>query len=157
MDEVGQVDGWHPTTIYEPIPDRCVPEELPALRVILPKVDILSPNAAEALTILSMPVDNVTRVMVEDACSQFLGMGVGKEGKGAVIIRSGELGAYVKQVGKEGLWVDAYWGGDRPEKVVDVTGKGGVSHDTVVKTLPRCRKCVSRWVGWRFGSWKESV
>lgn len=111
-------------TIYEPIPNRCVPEELPALRVILPKIDILSPNAVEALTILSMPVDNVTRVMIEDACSQFLAMGVGKEGKGAVIIRSGELGAYVKQVGKEGLWVDAYWSGDRPEKVVDVTGKG---------------------------------
>jgi len=78
----------------------------------------------EALTILSMPVENVTRVMIEDTCSQFLAMGVGREGKGAVIIRSGELGAYVRQVGKEGLWVDAYWGGDRPEKVVDVTGAG---------------------------------
>ena len=124
MDEVDQVDGWHPMTIYEPIPARCVPEELPALRAILPKIDILSPNAVEALTILSMPVENVTRIVIEDACSQFLAMGVGKEGKGAVIIRSGELGAYVKQIGREGLWVDAYWGGDRPEKVVDVTGKG---------------------------------
>ena len=144
-------------TIYEPIPDRCVPEELPALRAILSAIDILSPNAAEALMILSMPVENITKVMIEDACSQFLAMGVGKEGKGAVIIRSGELGAYVKRVGKEGVWVDAYWGGDRPEKVVDVTGKGGVSDNTVAKTPPRCWKCVSRRFGRRFGSWKESV
>jgi sugar/nucleoside kinase (ribokinase family) len=157
MDEVGEVDGWHPMTIYEPIPDRCVPEELPALRVILPEIDILSPNAAEALMILSMPVENVTRVMIEDACLRFLAMGVGKEGKGAVIIRSGELGAYVKQVGKEGLWVDAYWGADRPEKVVDVTGKGGFSNNTVAKVPTRCWKRVSRRFGWRFGSWKGSV
>ena len=157
MDEVGEVDGWHPMTIYEPIPDRCVPEELPALRVILSKVDILSPNAVEALMILSMPVENVTKVMIEDACSQFLAMGVGKEGKGAVIIRSGELGAYVKQAGKEGLWVDAYWGGDHPEKVVDVTGKGGALNNTVAKTSSRCWKCVSRRFGRRFDSWKEPV
>jgi sugar/nucleoside kinase (ribokinase family) len=123
MDEVDGIEGWNPTTIYEPIPDRCVPEELPALRVVFPKIDILSPNAVEALSILSMPVEKVTKAAIEDACSQFLAMGVGREGKGAVIIRSGELGAYVKQMGKGGLWVDAYWGEDRPEKVVDVTGK----------------------------------
>lgn len=100
-----------------------MPEELPALRVILPKIDILSPNAIEALTILSMPVESVTRDMVEDACSRLLAMDVGKEGKGAVIIRSGELGAYVNQVGKKGLWVDAYWGESQSGKVVDVTGQ----------------------------------
>lgn len=123
MDEVDEIEGWHPTTIYEPIPDRCVPEELPALRVILPKIDILSPNAIEALTILSMPVESVTREMVEVACSRLLAMDVGKEGKGAVIIRSGELGAYVNQVEKKGLWVDAYWCEGRSGKVVDVTGQ----------------------------------
>jgi len=132
MDEVDEIEGWHPTTIYEPIPYGCVPEELPALRVILPKIDILSPNAIEALTILSMPVKYVTRAMVEDACSQFLAMGVGKEGKGAVIIRSGELGAYVKQVGKDGLWVDPYWGENRPEKIVDVTGQRTAEDRTII-------------------------
>ena len=134
MGEVDEVEGWNPMTIYEPIPDRCVPEELPALRVVLPKIDIFSPNAAEALAILSMPVENVTRVMIEGACSQFLAMSVGKEGMGTVIIRSGELGAYVRQLGKEGLWVDAYWGRDRPEKVVDVTGKGVAPNNTMAKT-----------------------
>jgi sugar/nucleoside kinase (ribokinase family) len=128
---VDRIEGWDPTTIYEPIPDRCVPEERPALRVILPKIDILSPNAVEALTILSMPAEKVTRAAIEDACSRFLAMGVGREGKGAVVIRSGELGAYVKQAGKEGLWVDAYWSDDRPEKVVDVTGKRRVESRTI--------------------------
>ena len=108
-----------------------MPDELPALRVVLPKIDILSPNAMEALNILSMSVENVTREMVEDACSQLLAMDVGKEGKGAVIIRSGELGAYVKQLGKKGLWVDAYWGENQSEKVVDVTGQRTVEHRTI--------------------------
>jgi sugar/nucleoside kinase (ribokinase family) len=159
MDEVDEIEGWRPTTIYEPIPYRCVPEELPALRAILPKIDILSPNAMEALTTLSMPAEKITKATVEDACSQFLAMGVGSEGTGAVIIRSGELGAYVKQVGKEGLWVDAYWGADRPEKVVDVTGQRTVKPrtDSMANAPPRGWKRVSRWLGRRSGAWKEPL
>jgi hypothetical protein len=59
MSEVEEIDGWFPTTIYEPIPvrmgpplrsykiliaptkDRCVPEELPALIKVLPSISIL--------------------------------------------------------------------------------------------------------------------
>lgn len=60
LDEVQQIDRWDPVTIYEPIPvrtkhrflancrqsdlrtqDRCIPEELPALKRVLDQVSVL--------------------------------------------------------------------------------------------------------------------
>jgi hypothetical protein len=35
-----QVLEWNPITVYEPIPDQCIPEELPTLRAVLPYIDI---------------------------------------------------------------------------------------------------------------------
>ncbi|KAI9067619.1 Ribokinase-like protein [Trametes sanguinea] len=124
MSEVRADKGWHPTTVYEPIPDRCVPEELPALKEVLPDINVLSPNADEAMSLLSMPLPP-TRELVEDACRRFLDMGVGLDGTGAVVIRSGAMGACIAQRGQPCSWVDAYWSGpESTSKVVDVTGAG---------------------------------
>ncbi|KAJ6629207.1 Ribokinase-like protein [Mycena sp. CBHHK59/15] len=124
MSEVQQIDGWSPTTIYEPIPDRCVPEELKPLVEVLPSIDILSPNAEEALCLLSLPLPP-RKSSIEEAARKFLELGVGKDGKGAVIIRSGSMGAYVAMKDKAPGWVPAFWNSDRdPEKIVDVTGAG---------------------------------
>ncbi|TFK27074.1 Ribokinase-like protein [Coprinopsis marcescibilis] len=123
VSEVQQVEGWTPTTIYEPIPDRCVPEELPALKRILPYISILSPNAEEALSLLGMKVP-LTRENVEQAVDAFLSFGIGNANEGFIIVRSGALGAYVKSKSESGRWIDAYWGEDNRERVVDVTGAG---------------------------------
>ncbi|KAG1762304.1 Ribokinase-like protein [Suillus occidentalis] len=114
--------GWNPTAIFEPIPDRCIPEELPSLKAVLPHIAILSPNAEEALSLLSLPLI-VTKSAVEIAASEFLKMGVGKENSGSVIIRSGALGAYVMTSDRKGRWIDAFWSSaENIDKVVDVTG-----------------------------------
>ncbi|KAI9001247.1 Ribokinase-like protein [Trametes punicea] len=124
MSEVKEDQDWHPTAIYEPIPDRCVPEELPALKEVLPDIDVLSPNADEAMSLLSMPLPP-TKELVEEACRRFLEMGIGQGGAGSVIIRSGAMGACVGQPGKPLTWVAAYWSGpESMNKVVDVTGAG---------------------------------
>ncbi|KAI0370226.1 Ribokinase-like protein [Pilatotrama ljubarskyi] len=124
VSEIKQDKEWQPTTVFEPIPDRCVPEELPALKDVLPDISVLSPNAEEALSLLSMP-PRPTKELVEEACSRFLDMGVGPDGNGAVVIRSGAMGACVAQRGLFFSWVDAYWGGpEGASKVVDVTGAG---------------------------------
>ncbi|KAI0699403.1 Ribokinase-like protein [Cytidiella melzeri] len=123
LSEVRAVEGWSPITIYEPIPDRCVPAELPALIKILPEVSILSPNADEALSLLSI-AGPPTKSRVEQACRQFLDLYVGPHGTGAVIIRSGHLGAYVATRNQPGRWIPAFWGPESAEKVVDVTGAG---------------------------------
>ncbi|KAI6047130.1 Ribokinase-like protein [Pisolithus marmoratus] len=123
ISEVKQVDGWEPTTIFEPIPDRCVPEELPSLVKALPFISILSPNAEEALSLLSMP-SPVTDESIEAAAARFLDIGVGGAGRGCVIIRGGALGAYVATRANGGRWVDAFWTLHDNGKVIDVTGAG---------------------------------
>ncbi|EJD01085.1 Ribokinase-like protein, partial [Fomitiporia mediterranea MF3/22] len=123
ISEVLAVPSWKPVTIYEPIPDRCVPEELPALLIVLPHIDILSPNSEEALSILSMQ-QPPTKENIEEACDRFLRFGVGPDGNGCVIIRSGALGAYAASREHPGRWIDAYWSKANSERVVDVTGAG---------------------------------
>ncbi|OJT10494.1 hypothetical protein TRAPUB_12932 [Trametes pubescens] len=124
MSEVKEERDWHPITVYEPIPNRCVPEELPALKEVLSDISILSPNAEEAFSLLSMPL-TTTKEAVEEACRRYLDMGIGPNGTGHVIIRSGALGACVAQRGQPLTWIDAYWSGpEGASRVVDVTGAG---------------------------------
>lgn len=79
-----------------------------------------SPNAEEALSLLSIPLPP-TKTMIEKATDDFLGIGVGKGGNGWVVIRCGELGAYMRSRETKGQWVEAFWADD-VDKVVDVTG-----------------------------------
>ncbi|KAG9085524.1 hypothetical protein FS749_004354 [Ceratobasidium sp. UAMH 11750] len=121
-------EGWVPLTIHEPIPFRCVPEELPALKRILNRIDILSPNAEEALGLLSIDkAGENTPSRIEQAAATFLSFGIGKDGSGHVIIRCGALGAYgaTLSAGKViGWWIPAYWTADDGGAVADVTGAG---------------------------------
>jgi len=123
LKEIEEVQGWHPVTIYEPIPDRCIPEELPKLIEVLPSISILSPNAEEALSLLSFP-SQPTKLLVELAAARYLEFGVGHHGGGCVIIRSGAMGAYVATREKGGRWIEAFWTDKDPHKIVDVTGAG---------------------------------
>jgi len=123
-----EVEGaWKPITIFEPIPDRCVPEELPALKNVLSSISILSPNAEEALSLLSIPLAP-SRESIELATDKFLEIGVGEDKTGWVIIRSGPLGCYLKSQMTKGVWVDAYWTTKDNHKVVDVTGRFEPQH-----------------------------
>ncbi|KIM43590.1 hypothetical protein M413DRAFT_68614 [Hebeloma cylindrosporum] len=116
-------DEWSSITVYEPIPDSCIPEELPALKKVLPLISVLSPNAEEALSLVSLPLPP-TKDRVEKATDDFLDIGVGKEGNGWVIIRCGALGAYLKSRATTGQWIEAFWTEKDGDKVVDVTGAG---------------------------------
>ncbi|KAH9482620.1 hypothetical protein JR316_0004720 [Psilocybe cubensis] len=123
MSEAKLQSGWDPITVYEPIPDRCIPEELPALKKVLPSISILSPNADEALSLLSSPLP-ASKDIIEKAADDFLDIGIGKDGSGWIVIRSGAMGAYVKCKKNKGVWVDAFWEATDVEKVIDVTGAG---------------------------------
>ncbi|KAJ7179329.1 Ribokinase-like protein [Mycena filopes] len=117
MSQVRDTPGWTPTVIYEPIPDRCVPEELAALVQVLPQISILSPNAEEALSLLSLPLPP-TKKLIEEAALKFLEFGVD------VIIRSGSMGACVGLKNQHTRWVPAFWTSNDENKIVDVTGAG---------------------------------
>lgn len=87
-------------------------------------IGAISPNAEEALNLLSLPLPP-NKSIIEKAARKFLDFGIGNEGHGSVVVRSGELGAYVKSRGKNGVWVDAYWteSQEGAQHVVDVTGE----------------------------------
>jgi len=82
---------------------------------------VLSPNAEEALGLLSLPLPP-TKPLIEQACKTFLDFGVGAGGAGWVIIRCGEVGAFIACRSQPGKWIDPYWRTD--EHVVDATGAG---------------------------------
>lgn len=122
-----------------------MPEELPALKNVLSSISILrcfefkqyslsctqvlftSPNAEEALSLLSLPLAP-SRESIELATDKFLEIGVGEGKTGWVIIRSGPLGCYMKSQMTKGVWVDAYWTTKDNHKVVDVTGRFEPQH-----------------------------
>jgi sugar/nucleoside kinase (ribokinase family) len=81
----------------------------------------------------------LTRLEIEAAAHRLLDLGVGTALpsliRGAVVLRSAELGAYVatqphadternEAAPYAGRWVDAYWSAEHAERVVDVTGAG---------------------------------
>ena len=82
---------------------------------------VRSPNADEALSLLSMPTPP-SKTSIEEACQRFLDYGVGLDGDGTVIIRSGSMGAYIASRTQTGRWVPAFWRESEADKVVDVTG-----------------------------------
>lgn len=112
-----------------------------------------SPNAEEALALLSLPLPPV-KSSIEQAAVKFLDLGIGAEGSGCVIIRSGEMGAFVKTRKTEGIWVDAFWTGNDTGRVVDVTGTWSSTWLYTVKSdvfVLRSRKQLSRRAsGWPF-------
>lgn len=63
-----------------------------------------------------------TKSSIQEASARFLELGVGPDGKGYVVIRSGSLGAYVASQ-EYGGWVDAFWQEADAQKIVDVTGE----------------------------------
>ncbi|KAF8351103.1 Ribokinase-like protein [Amanita rubescens] len=115
MTQVHEIGNWNPVTIYEPIPDRCIPSELPALTHVLPDISLFSPNAEEALSLLGK--------LFETAADRFLAYNIGR-GSGWIIIRSGAMGAYIKNQKADGQWINAFWTPEDQDKIVDVTGAG---------------------------------
>jgi len=122
MSQVREIGNWDPVTIYEPIPDRCIPSELPALITVLPDISVFSPNAEEALSLLSLPLPPLMQT-IEAAADTFLTYNI-SGGSGWIIIRSGALGAYIKSQKTEGQWINAFWTTKDKDRIVDVTGAG---------------------------------
>jgi sugar/nucleoside kinase (ribokinase family) len=111
--------------IWEPVPDLCSPDELENCRAALKLVDAISPNHMELAAFFGAKAehgDQVDRNVVQDLTANFLSTGVGKDGLGAIVVRSGKEGCYLanKNVKK---WLPAY---HQPpsSKVIDPTGGG---------------------------------
>lgn len=58
---------------------------------------------------------------IEECCNKWLSSGIGANGNGAIVIRSGKDGCYVA-TGEKNRWLPAYH--QNPDKVIDPTGGG---------------------------------
>ncbi|KAK4705250.1 hypothetical protein P7C70_g957, partial [Phenoliferia sp. Uapishka_3] len=109
-----------PLIFFEPIPDSCIPENLPTLLEILPLLEVFSPNHEEASGFFGIGEEEVKargKKGIEDVAARFL-----ERGARRVVVRSGAWGAWIVEKGSDGMWVDAYH--KDASKVVDVTGAG---------------------------------
>ncbi|WVW80641.1 hypothetical protein I302_102627 [Kwoniella bestiolae CBS 10118] len=121
---------WEPNIVFEPTPPSCHPGQKEWLEKIVPFIEVLSPNHEEIFSILSIPPKEITdpdlKPTVEGVIRHFIHhVGIGKDGKGIMIVRCGRLGACVGT--KEGglRWCPAYFEGEESKtRVKDVTGAG---------------------------------
>ncbi|KAM0791334.1 hypothetical protein ACM66B_005804 [Microbotryomycetes sp. NB124-2] len=123
-DSVQSTNGaaWRPHLCYEPIPFRCVPEELDSLCKVLPHVKVFSPNHEEAAAFFGISTEKVKqdgKEGIERVARKLVELGA----QDMVVIRSGALGAFALRRGSDGgTWIPAFH--TDSEKVVDVTGAG---------------------------------
>ncbi|KAI5285592.1 hypothetical protein KEM54_000451 [Ascosphaera aggregata] len=85
-----------PVFVWEPVPDRCIPEERAAIEEACRYVDVLSPNELELATLLfgknSWSPDNSADL---SEARKLLDSGIGRDGKGLLVVRMGKHGCCV--------------------------------------------------------------
>ena len=125
-----------PIIVWEPVPGNCKPQDLPGCLETLKYVDVISPNYAEAIEFWGIDVADETGA--EQAAHNFLKSPIGREGKGCIIIRTGQLGCLLGFKGGHGQdelrYFPAYYDG-RSSKVRDPTGAGNAFCGALATTL----------------------
>ncbi|KAI9794729.1 MAG: hypothetical protein M1833_007386 [Piccolia ochrophora] len=132
LDSTQQRSHHRPLFLWEPVPDLCLPSEIDNCREALTYVDVVSPNHSELggffdATMTYPQTEEVDRKSVEKYANRWLDGGVGVEGQGAVVVRSGKSGSFLT-TRETSRWFPAYHGPLMLEadgaKVVDPTGGG---------------------------------
>ena len=121
-----------PIVVWEPKAHSCMPENMPAFVEAVQSVNIFSPNHIELARIVGRDVPPIIdESFFEDLCAPFFtSQKVGFTTQGALIVRAGDQGCFVKSH-TEHKWLPAYYAPQdkvetnvRPSKVVDTTGAG---------------------------------
>ncbi|KAM0712506.1 hypothetical protein Q7P37_011603 [Cladosporium fusiforme] len=123
-DELGQ-DHPQPIIVWEPVPDMCTPEQLEDTKDALNYIDVLSPNHDELGALFGFKhAAGVEKSIVEKHAKELAASGIGSQGKGVIVVRSGKEGCYIARSGndKTTCWMPAFH--TDQSKVIDPTGGG---------------------------------
>ncbi|KAL2006388.1 hypothetical protein VTN00DRAFT_9056 [Thermoascus crustaceus] len=114
-----------PIFVWEPVPDRCTPEEQERFFAASRVVDVVSPNELELGMMFGRPGWNEKNKSDQDLVKRILKSGIGPDGNGVLVIRAGKDGSY-SYSRNLGLWLPAYHqlGPSQTSPVVDPTGAG---------------------------------
>ncbi|KAM7204527.1 Ribokinase-like protein [Rhypophila sp. PSN 637] len=135
--EANPLDSYSkPLIIWEPVPDRCVPDELLNCTNTLPLVDICSPNHVELAGFMGSdgldPITgDISTAAVEQSCEQLLASMPLQSY--TLVVRAGEKGVYIAKNGGR----KRNPAGSKPnqtKKKTDYT-RGGLQHDTDMEAL----------------------
>ena len=114
-----------PIIVWEPVPDLCTAAELKNTKAALKCVDVLSPNHEELGALFAFEhKSGVVKKAVEKHAAELLASGIGAEGEGVVVVRSGKIGCYIARAGSNqtSSWLPAFH--TDQNKVIDPTGGG---------------------------------
>lgn len=119
-----------PLIIWEPDPRQCSPENLDSCLAAAACVDVISPNNIELARLYGVPSDSAfDKTKIETFATKFLDNGIGLTGDGAIVVRSGEQGCYIKSRACS-IWLPPFYEakaeGDQASEVVDPTGAGNI-------------------------------
>lgn len=113
--------GINPIFIYEPLPDICIASNYDKLTLLLPKIDVFTPNLNEMSNLANLPKLPETMDEIKQLSSKFTPY-LTKSNSGS-ILRCGHLGCFIKTSNLE-ISLPAYH--IAQDKVVDVTGGGNL-------------------------------
>lgn len=125
-----------PTFVWEPVPDSCVPTELPKCLEALKYVDVLSPNLDEFAALIGVEIDlgqESGRQILERKCKEILTLGFGYK-TCAVVVRLGEHGCYCAQYIRHTFFPAFH--GPSGESTVEKPKTEGAHHDLEEKRRP---------------------
>ncbi|KAI0450084.1 Ribokinase-like protein [Xylaria acuta] len=115
-----------PLIVWEPAPLGCDSVNLASHLKACALVDVFSPNRLELRYLVegkSEPEVEFSPSSVEAQARRFVEAGIGPNGDGLAVIRSGEHGALTLSNNMQAEWFPAYYG-KGANKVVDPTGAG---------------------------------
>ncbi|KAJ5091579.1 hypothetical protein NUU61_006449 [Penicillium alfredii] len=114
-----------PIFVWEPVPDLCTPEEQEMFFAANRVVDVVSPNHLELGMMFDQPGWTEESEDSQKLVQKILDSGIGADGNGYLVIRSGKDGSYAYSKSLK-IWLPAYHQ-PRPEgatAVLDPTGAG---------------------------------
>lgn len=114
-----------PIFVWEPVPDRCTPEEQESFFAASRVVDVVSPNALELGMMFGRLSWDEKNQSDQDLVKRILKSGIGPDGNGVLVIRAGKDGCY-SYSRNLGLWLPSYHQPDSSQSsvIVDPTGAG---------------------------------
>jgi sugar/nucleoside kinase (ribokinase family) len=127
LQDYAPASSTRPVFVWEPVPDRCTPEEQQRFFIACRLVDVVSPNSLELGMMFGRLGWNEENIGDQELVRKILRSGIGPDCDGTLVIRAGKDGSYSYSRNRKGLWLPAYHQPDSSKSsppVVDPTGAG---------------------------------
>lgn len=111
--------------VWEPAPLSCNKEHLESHVQACLFVDVFSPNHLELEALVHGKSETsplFSRKLIQEYAQVFLNAGIGREGRGAIVVRCGEYGC-LTMTKDEAFWLPSFHTAASP-RIVDTTGAG---------------------------------